>query len=113
MIGGKKKMARFPVSEVEKIALSQLIVQGLKDNPKIFPHPPIPCSDLERRIGDYVTAKNASIKARATSEKATSAKEQALNQLVSAMKKDIRYAENTVDHNLDKRDHGNGNHRDQ
>jgi len=91
-------MARFPRTEPEVLALAEAMITGLTDNAVLYPAPPVAVLDLTTLKNDYITALNAAIAARAAAEAATTAKDAALEDLVDAMKSDIRYAENTVDY---------------
>jgi len=95
-------MTRFPRTEAEVIALAQSMVSGLTANAAVYPAPPVIPADLTTLISAYTTAKNAAIAAQAAAEDATAGKDDALEDLVDAMKSDIRYAENTVDFDDDK-----------
>ena len=95
-------MARFPKAEAEIVALSQAMVSGLTANAAIYPAPPVAPVDLTALVSTYTTAKNAAIAAQAAAEDATTTKDEVLEDLVDAMKSDIRYAENTVDFDDDK-----------
>lgn len=95
-------MARFPKAEAEIVALADAMVGGLAANAATYPAPPVVPADLTTLVSAYTTAKNAAIAAQAAAEEATGAKEEALDDLVDAMKSDIRYAENTVDFDDDK-----------
>ena len=95
-------MARFPNKEAEIFALAQTMVAGLSNNAAVYPAPPVALADLGMLINGYITAKNAATAAQAAAEAAFTAKDEALDGLVDAMKSDIRYAENTVDYDDDK-----------
>ena len=99
-------MARFPRTEAEIVTLAQAMVSGLtsaEGAPNVnYPSPPIAPAELTALINAYTTAKNAAIAAQAAAEEATTAKDEALEDLADAMKSDIRYAENTVDFDDDK-----------
>ena len=58
--------------------------------------------DLIALISAYQITKNGAIAAQATAEDATATKNDALDDMVEAMKTDIRYAENTVNYDDDK-----------
>ena len=70
--------------------------------PNVYPSPPVAPAELTAPISAYTTARNAAIAAQAAAEEATTAKDEALEDLADAMKSDIRYAENTVDFDDDK-----------
>ena len=98
-------MARFPRTEAEIVALAQAMVSGLTGTeglPNVYPSPPVAPAELTALINAYTTARNAAIAAQAAAEEATTAKDEALEDLADAMKSDIRYAENTVDFDDDK-----------
>ncbi len=95
-------MPRFPKKEAEIVALAWLLRAGLKDNPAIFPAPPVGLVVLMLKRNQFINARNSALSARAAAEAAFTAKETALQELVEAMKADIRYAENTVDFDDDK-----------
>lgn len=95
-------MARFPKKEAEIAALADRLWRGLWSNRPIYPNPPVhPISIrfkaiIYRRYRENLIAKQAAVEA------ATTAKDEALEELVEAMKADIRYAENTVNFDDDK-----------
>jgi len=98
-------MARFPRTEAEIVTLAQAMVSGLTSAaglPNVYPSPPVAPAELTALISAYTTARNAAIAAQAAAEEATTAKDEALEDLADAMKSDIRYAENTVDFDDDK-----------
>lgn len=89
-------MATFPRTESEIMALAMQMISGLGGNIVIYPAPPVAVAALGAAFGGYNAAKNAQTAALANAETATIAKDEALDDLVEAMKTDIRYAENTV-----------------
>ena len=104
-------MARFPKAEAEIAALAEAMITGLTSNAVLYPAPPVAVLDLTAAKTAYITALNAAIAA--VAEAATTSKDDVLEDLVdatlrstlrstSAMKSDIRYAENTVDYDDDK-----------
>jgi len=95
-------MARFPIAEADIASLALAMTTGLNDNAAVYPAPPVLPANLAALFGAYTTAKNAAIAAQAAAEAATADKDEALDDLVEAMKTDIRYAENTVDYDDDK-----------
>ena len=95
-------MARFPLKEAEVVALAEAMITGLTSNAVLYPAPPVAVLDLTAAKTAYITALNAAIAAAAAAEAATTAKDDVLEDLVDAMKSDIRYAENTVDFDDDK-----------
>lgn len=95
-------MAQFPRTEPQVIVLAQDISAGLTANTAVFPAPPVPPADLQNRMTDYITARDAAVAAAAAAEQAIAAKNEALQALTDDMKADLRYAENTVDYDDDK-----------
>jgi len=90
-------MPRFPKSQAQIAALAELIRTGLKDNPAIFPAPPVGWMGIGIRRNQFVNARNDALSAHAIAETAIAEKDDALETLIEAMKADLRYAENTVD----------------
>ncbi len=95
-------MANFPKAEPQVVVLAQEMVQGLTDNPQVFPAPVVTPDNLTALLTALTTAQNAATAAQAAAESATMAKLTALDALVAAMKKDIRYAENITNYEDDK-----------
>ena len=95
-------MARFPITEADILALAQAMGSGLAANSVVYPAPPVAPVALSTLTGIYITAKNTAIAAQAAAEQATVDKDDALEDLVDAMKSDLRYAENTVDYDDEK-----------
>jgi len=90
-------MARFPRTEAEIAALADAMITGLTANAVLYPAPPVAVLDLTAAKTAYITELNAVIAAKAVAEAATSAKDETLEDLIDAMKTNLRYAENTVD----------------
>jgi len=95
-------MAQFPKSEQAIGELANDIATGFTENPTIYPAPPVSSLDLTVLMHACIDAHNASVAAQAAAEQATTDKGEAFDNLVDAMKSDIRYAENTVDYDDDK-----------
>ncbi len=95
-------MARFPKKEAEIAALAEQLRRGLMVNASIYPQPPV--SPLAIKIKNilYSSRRDNFIAKQAAVEEATTAKDEALEELVEAMKANIRYAENTVNYDDDK-----------
>jgi len=89
-------MASFPTKENDVLVLAQEMKSGLTANPIIYPEPPVPTLDLGNMLTALTSAQNSLVAAQAASEAAVQAKLNALEALTEAMKKDIRYAENTA-----------------
>ena len=95
-------MARFPITEADVLALAQAMGSGLTANAAVYPAPPVAPVALTTLMSVYTTAKNTAIAAQAAAEQATVDKDDVLEDLIDAMKDDIRYAENTVDYDDEK-----------
>ena len=95
-------MARFPRTEAEVVALAEAMITGLTANAVLYPAPPVAVLDLTAAKTAYITALNAAIAARAVAEAATTAKDEAFDNLVDDMKTVLRYAENTSNYDDDK-----------
>nr|VFK41450.1 MAG: Fibronectin type III domain-containing protein [Candidatus Kentron sp. SD]VFK47244.1 MAG: Fibronectin type III domain-containing protein [Candidatus Kentron sp. SD] len=91
-------MAQFPRDETGVLGLAQEIADGLAANTEIYPAPPVSTEDLNAATADCVAARDAVQSAKSALEQAVSAKQLAFDALEDKMKKDIRYAENTVDY---------------
>jgi hypothetical protein len=92
-------MACFPDREAQIKALAQNIVTGLTENAVDFPAPPVAAGDLQALLDSLITLCDEQTAAQATAEQATETKRAALTELVTAMKADLRYAEDAVNHN--------------
>jgi len=90
--------SKFPRTEAETIVLATELKTGLANNTTVYPTPPVTTAAMETLILTLQTAQDAVIEARAISEAATIHKLAALETLAAAMKREIRYAENTVNY---------------
>jgi len=95
-------MPKFPKKEAEIQPLAIGIALGLWNNQTVYPNPPVDPISLAGKMSLYINAKNNTIAAQAAAEQATTDKDDALEELIEAMKADIRYAENTVNFDDDK-----------
>ncbi len=99
-------MPRFPKKEAEIIALAERMIAGLLANPVIYPNPPHPAMHpgtwIRWKVRQYSNRRENFLAARAAAEETTAEKDQKLEELIEAMKADIRYAENTVNFDDDK-----------
>ncbi len=95
-------MPRFPKNQADISALAGLLWRGLLGNNAIFPAPPVLWYIIMAKRNQFVTVRDIALSARAAAEAAFTAKDVALEELIEAMKADIRYAENTVDFDDDK-----------
>ena len=91
-------MARFPDREAEIKALAQNIVTGLAANAADFPSPPVASADLQALLNSFVTLCDEQVAAQAAAEQVTATKNAGLDELVTAMRADLRYAEDAVNY---------------
>jgi len=95
-------MPRFPKREAQIATLAEQLWRGLLDNNAIFSKPPVHPFLIRIRKLIYQSRHDNFLAAQAVAEQATTDKTEALEELIEAMKADIRYAENTVDFDDDK-----------
>ena len=95
-------MPRFPKKEADIVALAERLWWGLWGNRPVYPQPPVHPIFLRIKSMIYLACRNDFIAAKAAAEQAVTVKNEALEDLIDAMKSDIRYAENTVDYDDDK-----------
>ncbi len=95
-------MPRFPKKEAQIAALAEQLWRGLLDNNAIFSQPPVHPILIRIRKLIYQSRHNNFLAVRAAAEQATGDKSEALEELIEALKADIRYAENTVNYDDDK-----------
>ncbi len=95
-------MPRFPKSQAQITAFAEQLWWGLLNNQPVFPQPPVhPIQILINKL-TYQTQQGIFLAAHAAAEQATGDKDDALENLIEALKNDIRYAENTVNFDDDK-----------
>ena len=95
-------MPRFPKKEAEIAALAERLWRGLWTNLPVYPKPPVHFILLRFKSLIYKNRRDGFLAKKAAAEQATADKDQALEELIEAMKADIRYAENTVNYDDDK-----------
>ncbi len=95
-------MPRFPKKEAQIAALAEQLWRGLLDNNAIFSQPPVHPILIRIRKLIYQSRHGNFLAAQAAAEQATTNKTEALEELIEALKADIRYAENTVNFDDDK-----------
>jgi hypothetical protein len=95
-------MPRFPKKEADIVALAEWLWRGLFGNHPVYPQPPVHPIWLRIKSMIYLARRNDFIAAKGAAEQATADKDDALEDLIDAMRSDIRYAENTVDYHDDK-----------
>ena len=91
-------MARFPRTEPQIKALAQNIVTGLAAYPADYAAPPVASADLQALLDSFITLCDEQVAALAAAEQATETKAAGLEELVTAMKADLRYAEDAVNY---------------
>ena len=89
-------MARFPEREAEIKALAQNIVTGLAANAADFPSPPVASVALAALLDSFITLCDEQVAAQAAAEQITATKNAGMEELVTAMRADLRYAEDAV-----------------
>jgi hypothetical protein len=95
-------MARFPTKEAEIAELAERLYRGLLDNNPTFPQPPVHPMLLRMRKLTYQSRHNTFMAANAAAEQSITDKDTALEELIDALKSDIRYAETVVNFDDDK-----------
>lgn len=95
-------MPRFPKKEADIVALAERVWRGLFGNHPVYPQPPVHPITLRIKSMVYLARRNVFIAAKAAAEQAVTVKNEALEDLIDAMKSDFRYAENTVNYADDK-----------
>lgn len=91
-------MARFPDREAEIKELAQNIVTGLAASAGDFPTPPVVSLDLQALLDSFITLCDEQVAAQAAAEQVTVTKQAGLDELVTAMRADLRYAEDAVNY---------------
>lgn len=91
-------MARFPSREAEVKALAQNLASGLTASAADFPAPPIAAADLQALLDSFITLCDEQVAAQAAAEQVTETKAAGLDELVTAMRADLRYAEDAVNY---------------
>jgi len=90
-------MPRFPAKEDKIVDLAQQIYIGLRDNFAIWPDPPVATGLINVRRIIYQSRYRHLIAKRAQVAAAYTVQQNAMDDLITAMKQNLRYAENTVD----------------
>jgi hypothetical protein len=89
-------MPVFPKKEADIAALAEPLRRGLLANRPVYPKPPIHPIVLGMKSLVYKNRCEVLLAKKANAETATTAKDDALEDLVKALKSNILYAENTV-----------------
>ena len=91
-------MAQFPRREAEIKALAQNLASGLTASVADFPSPPVAPAALQALLDSLITLNDQQVAAQAAAEQVTQTKAAALEELITAMRADLRYAEDAVDY---------------
>ena len=91
-------MAQFPRREAEIKSLAQNMITGLAANVADFPTPPVASANLQALLNSLITLSDEQVAALAAAQQATETKAAGLEELVTAMKADLRYAEDAVNY---------------
>lgn len=91
-------MAQFPRREAEVKALAQNLATGLAANAADFPTPPVASAALQALLNSFITLCDEQVAAQAAAEQVTETKAAGLEELVTAMRADLRYAEDAVNY---------------
>lgn len=89
-------MATFPLDEAGIVTLANDMSNGLQVHSDVFPNPPVDVLTLDNQLAAYGAARDEAVIAQAAAEEAIDKKQAALRALASLMKKNLRYAEVTV-----------------
>jgi len=88
-------MATFPLSEAEIAQLARTMIGGFESRADKLPSPPVAPDQLEVSLDAYSSARTRAKDAAVAARRATAEKREALKKLVTDMKTNLRYAENT------------------
>jgi hypothetical protein len=87
---------RFPRTESEIAALAARVIDGLTSAAENFPTPPVSAEELRGKLDAFQAADTETVAAKAAFRSQHAAKDDALEDLVDAVKADLRYAEIAV-----------------
>nr|VFJ93096.1 MAG: Fibronectin type III domain-containing protein [Candidatus Kentron sp. H]VFJ93840.1 MAG: Fibronectin type III domain-containing protein [Candidatus Kentron sp. H]VFK00497.1 MAG: Fibronectin type III domain-containing protein [Candidatus Kentron sp. H] len=90
--------SKFPTSEARLLNLAREMSAGLMANAEVYPAPPVNAADLDILITGYVATKDGVADARAQLSRAQESKDESTEMLRDAIKRNLRYAENTVNY---------------
>lgn len=90
---------QYPNTEDSQMALAMRVALGLNQQATIFPNPPVPPAELQTLLADYQEKRQAADNIIAQAQMAIHEKDDALDALNTALKSDLRYAENEVNFN--------------
>jgi len=87
---------RFPRSESDIATLAVRVVDGLTNAAEDFPAPPVSPEELRGKLDSFKTADTATVAAKTELRNQHEEKDEALDELVDALKADLGYAEIAV-----------------
>jgi len=87
---------RFPRTEAGIATLAGRVIDGLTNAAEDFPAPPVPVEELRGKLDAFQAADTATVAAKTAFRSQHAAKDEALEDLVDAVKADLRYAEIAV-----------------
>nr|VFK39069.1 MAG: Fibronectin type III domain-containing protein [Candidatus Kentron sp. SD]VFK43966.1 MAG: Fibronectin type III domain-containing protein [Candidatus Kentron sp. SD]VFK78915.1 MAG: Fibronectin type III domain-containing protein [Candidatus Kentron sp. SD] len=89
---------KFPDVEAKILDLGQEMSAGFAANTEIYPAPPVSVDDLNAAIAAYEDVRDELVAAQAKVKLIVEKKKKVVDTLVHDMKSNLRYAENTADH---------------
>lgn len=89
-------MAHFPFTHSEILSLARDVLGGMTDRPDVYPSPPVDLADFAAMIDLFWQKEAVLLQANAQKLTATKERQQALADLKTIIRKQLRYAENTV-----------------
>lgn len=87
---------QYPNTEDSQMALAMRVALGLSQQTTVYPNPPVPLAELQTLISVYQAKKQAADSMIAQAQMAMQDKDDALEDLNTALKSNLRYAENEV-----------------
>ena len=95
-------MPQFPKTEMDILKLADDIMQGLTNNPTIYPTPPVTAAQLGNDLISTIQAHDDAVAKYAAAEQATTLKNDRLAAMALKMRDILRYCEITVNYDDDK-----------
>nr|VFK24039.1 MAG: Fibronectin type III domain-containing protein [Candidatus Kentron sp. LFY] len=90
--------SKFPRVEAKILDLGKEMSAGLAANTDVYPAPPMNVADFDAAIAAYEAGREKLVAAQAQAKLALEEKDRLLDALVTGMKSNIRYAENTANY---------------
>jgi hypothetical protein len=87
---------RFPRTESDIATLAGRVIDGLTNAAEDFPAPPVSSEELRGKLDAFQAADTATVAAETAFRNQHAEKDEALEELVDAVKADLRYAEVAV-----------------